>query len=80
MREQRAQRPVSALRALSPCFIVLVLLGLGPGPVCTASSTVLAVLLYWLSGVPGCQYFDCLRTSCYSNASLNSENPSLFTA
>ena len=29
-----------------------ILLGLGHGPVCTGNTTVLAVLLYWLSGVP----------------------------
>ena len=49
---------------------------LGPGPVCTASSTVLVVLLYWLRGMPGCQYFDYLRTS-YNNAYFGSENPSI---
>ena len=51
----------------------LFFLGLGPGPVCTTSSTVqlIAVLLYWLNGLAGCQYSDCLRTS-YNNASLSS--------
>ena len=54
-------------------------LGLGPGPVCTVSSTVLAVLLCWLRGMPGFQYFAYLRMS-YNNASFNSEKPSIFTA
>ena len=60
--------------AMDSCF-----LGLGPGPVCTASRTVLAVLLYWLRGMPECQNFGYLRRS-YNTASLNSQNPSIFTA
>ena len=38
-------------------------LGPGPGPECTARTTVLAVLLNRVRGLPGCQYLDYLRTS-----------------
>ena len=49
---------------------VLLLVWLGPRPVSTASTTtvVLAVLLYWLRGLPRCQYFDYSRRS-YNDAS-----------
>ena len=39
-----------------------------------SSMYLLPVLLYWLSGLPGCHYFNYLRTS-YNNASQNGRNP-----
>ena len=41
---------------INPGFLfiaTLEILGLGPGPICTASTTVLAVVQYWLREVPG---------------------------
>ena len=36
------------------------LVGLGPGPVCAASTTVLEIVLRWYRGCQGCQYFEFL--------------------